>query len=119
MRNDLKKVSKVILRDSFDSTETGVDDASADERIVVLEKNDVEQRRDGVLAQLLEQITGGCRQVLNLYYYEAFSMAQIADERGLAGAHQAKKAADRCRGQLRDLIGQNPQLAVFLKESMR
>ena len=118
MRNDVKKVKRVVLRDTFDEADFDADPSSADAHIMVHEKTDVEEKRDGILRALMGQVTEGCQEVLNLFYYKAFSMAQIADERGLSGANQAKKAAYRCREQLRDLIKANPILANFLKESL-
>jgi RNA polymerase sigma factor (sigma-70 family) len=118
MRNDLKKVNRVILKETFDESDVNSHEVSADENILIEEKTEAEMQRDAILKQLMAQITGGCQEVLTLYYFKAMSMAQVAAERGLAGAHQAKKAADRCRNQLREAIAQNPQLIPFLKVYM-
>jgi RNA polymerase sigma factor (sigma-70 family) len=116
MRADMGRVKRVVLTDT-DADMDGKDDASADARLVLLEKTEEENQREAVLKSLLAQITEGCQQTIHLYYYKAFSTAQVAAERGLANANQAKKALDRCRKQLRDLISEKPSLAAFLKGS--
>ena len=117
MRADMGKVKRVVLTDDeriLDDDDTD----SADAHIILEEKTDVEQKREVVLKQLLSQITEGCQDTISLYYYKAFSTAQVAAERGLANANQGKKALSRCREQLRDLITKNPVLATFLKASI-
>jgi RNA polymerase sigma factor (sigma-70 family) len=118
MRNNLKKVNKVVLKESFDDRDSDDHEEGADGRILIEEKTEAETRRDDILKQLMTQITGGCHETLTLYYFKAMSMAQVAAERGLANAEQAKKATHRCREQLRDLIVKNPQLGQFLKASL-
>jgi RNA polymerase sigma factor (sigma-70 family) len=118
MRNDLKKVNRVILKETFDDKDSPDNEAAADEGILIEEKTEAETHRDAILKQLMSQITSGCDEVLTLYYFKAMSMAQVAAERGLANAEQAKKATHRCREQLRDVISSNPQLAPFLKASL-
>ena len=114
MRADMGKVKRVVLTD--DESKLDDDDHdSADAHILLIEKTDGEQKRETVLKQLLTQITEGCQETISLYYYKAFSTAQVAAERGLANANQGKKALSRCREQLRDLIMKNPALTTFLR----
>ena len=117
MRADMSKVKRVVLTDDERDMDDK-DEASADVHIVLEEKTEVEQKRTALLTQLLGQITEGCQDTLSLYYYKAFSTAQVAAERGLANANQGKKALSRCREQLRNLIVENPSLATFLRASL-
>ena len=117
MRSDMSKVKRMILLDDERDMD-GKDEASADVHILIEERSDEEQKRTVILQQLLSQITEGCQDTLSLYYYKAFSTAQVAAERGLANANQGKKALSRCREQLRNLIIENPSLATFLRASL-
>ena len=117
MRADMGRVKRVYYTDN-ELEMDDKDETSADTRIVLAEKNDMEQKRELVLKSLLSQITEGCQETISLYYYKAFSTAQVAAERGLANANQGKKALDRCRGQLRNLISDNPNLATFLRATI-
>lgn len=117
LRNDLKKVNRIVLKDSFTESQSA-DEGSADAGIVIEEKTEMHIQRDNVLRKLMENITDRCKEVLNLQYFKAFSMIQIAAQRGLANAEQAKKAASQCREQLRKLILEDPSVAQFLKESI-
>ena len=117
MRSDMSKVKRMILLDDERDMD-GKDEASADVHILIEERSDEEQKRTVILQQLLTQITEGCQDTLSLYYYKAFSTAQVAAERGLANANQGKKALSRCREQLRNLIIENPSLATFLRASL-
>ena len=117
MRADMGKVKRVVLTDDERNLDDK-DDTSADAHIVLVEKTEMEQQREVVLTHLLSQITEGCQETISLYYYKAFSTAQVAFERGLANANQGKKALSRCREQLRNLIAENPNLATFLKTTI-
>jgi len=117
MRADMGKVKRVVLTDDERNLDDK-DETSADVLIVLEEKTEMEQQREVVLTHLLSQITEGCQETISLYYYKAFSTAQVAFERGLANANQGKKALSRCREQLRRLIVDNPALAEFLLESI-
>ena len=117
MRADMGKVKRVVLTDDERNLDDK-DDTSADAHIVLVEKTKMEQQREVILTRLLSQITEGCQETISLYYYKAFSTAQVAFERGLANANQGKKALSRCREQLRNLIAENPNLATFLKTTI-
>ncbi|MBX2927401.1 MAG: sigma-70 family RNA polymerase sigma factor [Saprospiraceae bacterium] len=115
IRNDLRSSRKVVLKEEI--AEHDREDADTPEdRMMVEEQSDLEKKRDQLLKECLGALTENCREVLGLYYYQSYKMAQIADERGLKNAHQAKKAVDRCRQQLRTLITAKPALANFLKQ---
>ena len=117
MRADMGRVKRVVLTETVADMDDK-DEASADARILLEEKTTIENQREVVLKSLLSQITEGCQETITLYYYKAFSTAQVAAERGLANANQGKKALDRCRGQLRTLISGNPSLATFLRATI-
>jgi RNA polymerase sigma factor (sigma-70 family) len=86
--------------------------------ILIEEKSEAESARDQKLQELMSNLTENCKKVIHLYYFLAQSMAQIAEQQGLKNAKQAKKAAGRCREQLRKKILAEPQLANFLKTSL-
>ncbi len=117
MRADMGRVKRIILTDNEQDMDDK-DETSADGRIVLEEKTNMENQREVILKDLLSQITEGCQETISLYYYKAFSTAQVAAERGLANANQGKKALSRCREQLRNLISANPSLATFLKATI-
>lgn len=76
------------------------------------------EQRDVLIQQLLEQIlsqlTSNCKEVIRGYYFLSQSLAEIATQKGLANAKQAKKAAWRCREQLRKKIQGDSQLAKLI-----
>jgi RNA polymerase sigma factor (sigma-70 family) len=113
-----KKASRVVLRDQWNPNEEKDLAESPEELVIVEEKSDQEQQRDDILQQLLSQLTDKCKKVLNLYYFLSYNMAQIAESQGLKNAHQAKKAAQRCRDSLRNKIQKQPSLSQFLKASL-
>lgn len=117
MRADMGRVKRVVLTDNEQDMDDK-DESSADARLVLEEKTSMENQREVVLKDLLSQITEGCQDTISMYYYKAFSTAQVAAERGLANANQGKKALSRCREQLRNLILGNPSLANFLKATI-
>jgi len=86
-----------------------------DGHIFIQEATEAEQKRDQILRALLEQLKDNCKSLLASFYYLEKSLAQIATELGLANANQAKKAAFRCRQQLRRLIENQPGLENYLK----
>lgn len=113
-----KKASRVVLRDQWNPDEEKDVAESPEDLVIIEEKNDQEQQRDDILQQLLSQLTDKCKKVLNLYYFLSYNMAQIAEAQGLKNAHQAKKAAQRCRDSLRTKIQKQPSLSQFLKASL-
>ncbi len=115
IRNNARKTDRVILNDDM-SQYNHVSSETPDEQLLLLENNSLEQKRDELLQKLLLTLTDNCQKVLKMYYYLSYNMSKIADERGLKNANQAKKAADRCRKQLRVLISERPDLMNFLKQ---
>lgn len=121
MRNKVRSAEKVIYKEEIkeaDLDDTSVHDATPEEAMLILESSEKERQRDSILRGLLTQLTDRCQDVLRLYYYESYSMAKIALERGLENANQAGKAAFQCRKQLYDLISKQPTLMNFLKSGL-
>jgi RNA polymerase sigma factor (sigma-70 family) len=116
MRDKVKAGGKLT---SFDEIKNDSSEFNDPEFILTTQEKTVEaQHRDSILKTLLEKIKADCRQLLSRYYYQGMSMAQIATEQGLANSNQAKKAAFRCRQQLRELILSQPGLDNFLKQAL-
>lgn len=116
MRDKAKAGGKLT---SFDEIKNDSNELNDPELILTTQEKTVEaQYRDSILKNLLEKIKADCRQLLSRYYYQGMSMAQIATEQGLANSNQAKKAAFRCRQQLRELILSQPGLDNFLKQAL-
>ncbi len=118
IRGDLKKVTRVDLKGDFTAIDNDNLVENIDDYLFLEEQTATETKRDNILKTLLEQLTEKCRESLKLKYYKDKTMVQIAEARQLKNANQAKKAVDRCRQRLRDLIQQEPQLADFLKGTL-
>ncbi len=118
IRNDLKKVHRIELREVITDADVKNETEAADNFIVLEEQDETVQKRTVLLQGLFERLTEKCREGLNLKYYRDNTMAQIAEARQLKNANQAKKMVDRCRKQLRKLIEQDPNLAAFLKRTL-
>lgn len=118
LRNEVRKGSKVVLKEEIMDYEQKEFGSNPEDMIEVQEMTDAQLKRDELLRQLLNRLTANCQEVIRLYYFHAMNMAQIATARGLKNANQAKKAASRCRQQLRDLIVDEPELAKFLKQTL-
>jgi DNA-directed RNA polymerase specialized sigma24 family protein len=78
------------------------------------ERRDLQGRRRELVAELLEEVTDHCREVLMLYM-QSVTMAQIAELVGYQKESKARKAAYRCRKQLRQRLESRPQVMEFLK----
>lgn len=113
IRDSVKKVNRVVLKDAFTDAALYSEDELAD-YLELSELTQAEQRRDNALLEAMSRLTDKCREALRLYYFEQKSMAEIALARALANAEQAKKAVFRCRESLRGLVKEHPALgAVF------
>jgi RNA polymerase sigma factor (sigma-70 family) len=104
IRDHKKKVDRVELKESFSDADLYRPETLAD-ALELKELSAEEADRDDRLRAAMAELTEKCREALRLYYLEQKSMAQVAVERGLANANQAKKAVDRCRQSLRDAAG--------------
>lgn len=111
IRDSVKKVNRVVLKDSFTDAALHSEDDLAD-HLELSEQTQAEQRRDTALREAMRQLTDKCREALRLYYFEQKSMAEIALARALANAEQAKKAVFRCRESLRGLLSEHPHLGA-------
>ena len=112
IRNKIRTAERLVLQEEItDSTMT----EKQPDAHRIMELSETEAIRDEILRGLLAQLTTGCQEAFKLYYYEACNMAQVAIERGLKNANQAGKTIDRCRGQLREMIAQQPHLINHLK----
>lgn len=118
IRNEIKKNGRVLTKAVITDKEQLEQGDSPEDVILVQEKSEAERKREEVLQNLLAQLTDNCKAVLQLYYYQSKTMAQIATARNLKNANQAKKAASRCREQLRKLIRKQPALSNFLKQTL-
>ena len=119
VRAEDKKIDRITYAtEPLAMPEQHQEDSNPEEQIILEEKSEAEQLRDQLLQKALGELTDKCKQVLHLYYFLAQSMAAVAKAQGLKNAHQAKKAAGRCREQLKRKIQQHPSLANFLKQSL-
>lgn len=114
IRNNGKKVNRIDLVSELPDHSTEWDD-SADQAIVLAEATVAENQRDDLLRKAIGQLKDNCQETLTLFYYKEYSMARIAEIRGLKNANQAKKLADRCRQYLRRIIQDEPRLENFLR----
>jgi len=108
MRDGLKKVNRIVLHDTIPDSALYSADELAD-YMVLSELSAAEQNRDVVLHETMKKLTDKCQEALRLYYFEQKTMQQVADERQLSSADQAKKAVFRCRQSLKELIGNDPR----------
>ncbi|HMX39569.1 MAG TPA: sigma-70 family RNA polymerase sigma factor [Saprospiraceae bacterium] len=104
MRDGMKKVNRIVLKESLPETALNSADELAD-HMVLSELTDAEQNRDKALREAMTKLTDKCQEALRLYYFEQKTMQQVAEARQLANAEQAKKAVFRCRESLKELIG--------------
>jgi RNA polymerase sigma factor (sigma-70 family) len=119
IRNSNKKVDRILLNEEIkDDLLVGNPYETPEIELLLVEKTEQEDARDKILENLLEAMSENCKSVLTLYYFHSKNMTQIADERRLKNANMAKKAASRCREQLRSLIAEQPRLEYFLKLSL-
>lgn len=119
IRNYGKKVDRIVLDEEIkDDTNLDNEAQNPEVQLLLIEKSEETVVRDRILGQLLEKLSENCRAVLTLYYFHAKNMTQIAEDRKFKNANIAKKAASRCREQLRSAIVEQPSLAQFLKSSL-
>lgn len=111
MRDGLKKVNRIVLKDTIPDAAMHSADELAD-YMVLSELSAAEQNRDTALRDAMTKLTDKCQEALRLYYFEQKTMQQVAEARQLANADQAKKAVFRCRESLKELIGNDPRLKV-------
>lgn len=113
IRNDGKKVQRVELGGEL--PENPSEEDAADRALVLVETTAAEVQRDELLRRAIDQLRDNCRETLRLYYYQQYTMARLAEARGLKNANQAKKLADRCRQYLRRILEEQPALLNFLR----
>jgi len=113
IRDSVKKVNRVVLKDTIPESAMSDEDEMAD-HLELFELTDAEQRRDKSLQEVMRQLTEKCQAALRLYYFEQKSMAEVAEARQLANAEQAKKAVFRCRESLRELVSAHPTLQKLI-----
>lgn len=104
IRDHKKKVDRVDLKENFSDADLDSGESAGD-ALEMIALNDEEEQRDHLLRKAMAALTDKCREALRLYYLEQKSMAQVAADRGLANAEQAKKAVARCRQSLKDNLG--------------
>ncbi len=116
VRNHGKRIERIDFKETVDDDTSNVNDLDNPEnQMILVELDSMEKDRDNILNGLLDQLSSNCQEVLLLFYFHAKSMAQIAEERNLKNSNMAKKAASRCREQLRALIRKQPHLEKLLK----
>lgn len=62
------------------------------------------QERINIVNQCINNMEDSCRQILQLYYFERLSMAEIAERIGLANADTAKTKKYKCKKELERII---------------
>lgn len=115
IRSGARRVSRIQFKETISDADLFQADDFAEE-IILVEHNELELQRDNLVQEALEQLTEKCKDALQLYYYQNKSMAQVAEDRGLANAEQAKKAVHRCREKLREELLNNPNLLQTLNQ---
>lgn len=115
IRNNMRNADKVVYKEEITENSSETED-SPEDHLLVQERGENEQKRDQLLRDALGELTARCRDVLTLYYFKSYSMAQIAEERRLSSAAQAKKDAHDCRQSLRSLVASRPALSNFLMQ---
>lgn len=70
--------------------------------------------RDSLLKKVLSELPESCHQTIKLYYFESYTMQELATKLGLSSSHMAKKKVSRCRQQLREIIKGNPDFSSLL-----
>ncbi|MCB9264975.1 MAG: sigma-70 family RNA polymerase sigma factor [Lewinellaceae bacterium] len=119
VRSDERKIDRITYAtEPLELPDRQLESPNPEEQAILEEKGETEQLRDRLLQRVLGRLTDKCKSVLHLYYFLAQSLAEVAKEQGLKNAHQAKKAARRCREQLKKELRKDPQLANFLKQSL-
>lgn len=58
------------------------------------------KERISIMNQCIESLNEGCRQILMYYYFDRFSMAEIAEKMGFANADTAKTKKYKCKQEL-------------------
>lgn len=115
IRNGLRNADKVVYKEEITENSSETED-SPEDYLLVQERSENEQKRDQLLHDALGELTARCREVITLYYFKSYSMAQIAEERKLSSAKQAKKDAHDCRQMLKTLVASRPALSNFLMQ---
>ncbi|MBN8682185.1 MAG: sigma-70 family RNA polymerase sigma factor [Chitinophagales bacterium] len=115
IRSGARKVSRVVFKSEISDAEMNNPDAMAN-HIELIEQETLEAKRDELIQQALHTLTDKCQEALQAYYFENKTMAQVAEDRGLANAEQAKKAVHRCREKLRETLVANPDLQNILNQ---
>ncbi|MCO6478969.1 MAG: sigma-70 family RNA polymerase sigma factor [Phaeodactylibacter sp.] len=119
VRSEDKKIERITYAtEPLSMPDQAQEGQNPEEQAILAEKSEAEKQRDKLLQKVMADLTDKCKKVLHLYYFMAQSLAQVAEEQGLKNAQQAKKAARRCREQLKNKIQQQPALANFLKQSL-
>ena len=114
IRDASKKVQRIEFKADLTDADMHTPEDLAD-NLSFVSVGDVQQNQDNALAKAMSQLTEICREALSLYYIKEKSMAEVAQERGLANPNQAKKTMHRCREQLRTIILNDPNLSTALK----
>ncbi|MEM6805240.1 MAG: sigma-70 family RNA polymerase sigma factor [Bacteroidota bacterium] len=97
--NELKKRKREVITSDFLDT-------SKDELIDWRrsEEEEEEHLRITLVKAKISQLTGGCQQILQLYYAEGATMEEIAKELELGGAQAARVKKSRCLSKLKELV---------------
>lgn len=97
-----------------DETLDRPDHADPEQHLLEEEHRDMLTRRRELVEELLKEVTDHCKEVLMLYM-QSFSMQKIAALIGYEKESKARRAAYRCRNQLRSRLEAKPQVTEFLK----
>ncbi len=79
------------------------------------EYNDFEkEERDNIIAKCLNSLGETCKKVLMYYYFDNYSMQEIAEKLGFANADTAKTKKYKCKKELDEYIKANYKASDFL-----
>lgn len=96
----LKKVTsnvKIVPTDN-------IDDTLLDTLDLTLLQNDELDHRQQVLKQVVDKLTGVCREIITLFYYRRFSMEAIKIQMGYNSEEVARSMKKKCMTQLTQIV---------------
>lgn len=113
MRGNAKKKNRMVWKETI--TDDIIHQSETfEDHLELREMTEQEKQRDNILNKLINQMKPVCKESLSLYYFKGKTTAQVAEERQLKNADQAKKALYRCRNKLRIVIQNHPILRKIL-----
>ncbi len=73
--------------------------------------------RQELVAQLLDRLGDGCKQILHYFYFERLKMKEISKQMNLSSEQVAKNKKSNCLKNLRKLVLESPIFQKSLKST--